>query len=170
MVRWRFEDLYDAFWDDSVPETEDPEAEVQRRIGNIAADGDLVAVWKGDYQQSAMLEDLMEDPFPPGTDVYLTRIEARMDPKTMLEDIELEFDTPPYRLQVVLRDLRTLRPQDAPPSTPPTAASSGKVPDLTGTTAIAAGYGHTVALKEDGTVWAWGCNSYGQLGVWNRAE
>ena len=29
---------------------------------------------------------------------------------------------------------------------------------------IAAGNGHTVALKEDGTVWAWGDNSDGQLG------
>ena len=28
----------------------------------------------------------------------------------------------------------------------------------------AAGYSHTVVLKSDGTVWAWGANSYGQLG------
>jgi alpha-tubulin suppressor-like RCC1 family protein len=30
---------------------------------------------------------------------------------------------------------------------------------------VAAGGSHTVALKDDGTVWAWGDNSYGQLGV-----
>ncbi len=29
---------------------------------------------------------------------------------------------------------------------------------------IAAGYFHTLVLKSDGTVWAWGFNSYGQLG------
>ena len=29
---------------------------------------------------------------------------------------------------------------------------------------IAAGYGHSVALKKDGTVWTWGFNSSGQLG------
>ena len=29
---------------------------------------------------------------------------------------------------------------------------------------IAAGSGHTVALKTDGSLWAWGDNTYGQLG------
>ncbi len=33
-----------------------------------------------------------------------------------------------------------------------------------GALAIAGGGGHTVALKSDGTVWAWGYNGYGQLG------
>ncbi|CAK0770997.1 exported hypothetical protein [Gammaproteobacteria bacterium] len=30
--------------------------------------------------------------------------------------------------------------------------------------ALAAGYAHSLALAEDGTVWAWGLNDYGQLG------
>lgn len=38
---------------------------------------------------------------------------------------------------------------------------------LTGIIKISAGNYHTVALKEDGTVWTWGNNSYGQLGVNN---
>ncbi len=32
------------------------------------------------------------------------------------------------------------------------------------TSVIAAGYSHTLALKSDGTLWAWGDNSYGELG------
>ncbi|MHB9095089.1 MAG: RCC1 domain-containing protein, partial [Eubacteriales bacterium] len=35
---------------------------------------------------------------------------------------------------------------------------------LTGITAVATGEMHTLALKSDGTVWAWGDNGYGQLG------
>lgn len=38
------------------------------------------------------------------------------------------------------------------------------VPGLTGVIAIAAGRYHTLALKQDGTVWAWGNNTLGQLG------
>lgn len=35
---------------------------------------------------------------------------------------------------------------------------------------IAAGSGHTLALKNDGTVWAWGDNYYGQLGDGTTTE
>jgi cysteine-rich repeat protein len=38
------------------------------------------------------------------------------------------------------------------------------VPNLTGFTAVAAGGYHSLALRSDGTVWAWGYNAYGQLG------
>lgn len=40
----------------------------------------------------------------------------------------------------------------------------GKVNGLTGVTAITAGSYHTLALKKDGTVWAWGENADGELG------
>jgi alpha-tubulin suppressor-like RCC1 family protein len=36
---------------------------------------------------------------------------------------------------------------------------------LSGITAIATGKRHTVARKDDGTVWACGKNAYGQLGA-----
>jgi alpha-tubulin suppressor-like RCC1 family protein len=39
-----------------------------------------------------------------------------------------------------------------------------RVGDLGGVEAIAAGASHGLALKEDGTVWAWGANDVGQLG------
>ena len=41
---------------------------------------------------------------------------------------------------------------------------AGKVAGLTGIKAVAAGWEHTVALKEDGTVWTCGRNLEGQLG------
>ena len=30
---------------------------------------------------------------------------------------------------------------------------------------VAAGWDHTIALKADGTLWSWGYNYYGQLGL-----
>ncbi|KPA16408.1 hypothetical protein MHK_003370, partial [Candidatus Magnetomorum sp. HK-1] len=46
--------------------------------------------------------------------------------------------------------------------------TSESIPNLIQTldncVSIAAGYGHSVALKKDGTVWTWGFNSSGQLG------
>jgi alpha-tubulin suppressor-like RCC1 family protein len=36
--------------------------------------------------------------------------------------------------------------------------------------AVAAGGAHVVALKEDGTVWAWGNNGAGQLGDGSTAS
>ena len=43
----------------------------------------------------------------------------------------------------------------------PTAPSAATVP---GAAAVAAGGYHSLALKADGTVWAWGWNAFGQLG------
>ncbi len=45
-----------------------------------------------------------------------------------------------------------------------------QVKNLSDVTAIAAGREHTVALKKDGTVWAWGYGSWGQLGDGNTAD
>jgi uncharacterized protein (TIGR03437 family) len=45
-----------------------------------------------------------------------------------------------------------------------------EVSGLTGVMAIAARADHSVALKSDGTVWAWGDNEYGELGIGSSAD
>jgi alpha-tubulin suppressor-like RCC1 family protein len=40
----------------------------------------------------------------------------------------------------------------------------GQLSGLTGVTAIAAGFDHGMAVKSDGTVWAWGAGDFGELG------
>jgi len=45
-----------------------------------------------------------------------------------------------------------------------------QVMGLTGVVDIAVGSSHNLALKSDGTVWAWGWNNYGQLGVGNTTD
>ena len=45
-----------------------------------------------------------------------------------------------------------------------TPESPVQVSGLSDVIAISAGSGHSLALKQDGTVWSWGANSFGQLG------
>ncbi|MFN8516970.1 MAG: RCC1 repeat-containing protein [Chloroflexia bacterium] len=47
---------------------------------------------------------------------------------------------------------------------PPNRGTPGQVASLINVVAIAAGGDHSLALKSDGTVWAWGYDSLGQLG------
>lgn len=49
-------------------------------------------------------------------------------------------------------------------STPARVVGPGGQGLLTDVTAVSAGYQHALALRADGTVWAWGDNSAGQLG------
>jgi alpha-tubulin suppressor-like RCC1 family protein len=46
-------------------------------------------------------------------------------------------------------------------------SSPVQVGALTTWSNIACGSSHTIATKTDGTLWAWGYNSYGQLGLGN---
>ncbi|MCC4119152.1 hypothetical protein LLG90_27875, partial [Aromatoleum toluclasticum] len=46
----------------------------------------------------------------------------------------------------------------------------GKVTDETDWKAISAGREHSLALKTDGTLWAWGANNWGQLGDGTGAD
>jgi len=57
-----------------------------------------------------------------------------------------------------------------PSNTPVQAVMELEGDPLTGVVAIAAGYKHTVTLKEDGTAWTWGYNYYGQLGDGNHGS
>jgi alpha-tubulin suppressor-like RCC1 family protein/endonuclease I len=45
------------------------------------------------------------------------------------------------------------------------AETPTQVTGLTDVIAVAAGDGHSLALKRDGTVWSWGDNSFGELGI-----
>lgn len=49
-------------------------------------------------------------------------------------------------------------------------AIDGNSNPFDGVMAIASGWEHMLALKEDGTVWAWGGNGDGQLGIGNRTD
>ncbi len=48
---------------------------------------------------------------------------------------------------------------------PVQVVGTGGVGFLTDIAAVDVGFNYTLALKNDGTVWAWGDNSYGQLGI-----
>jgi len=51
------------------------------------------------------------------------------------------------------------------PDTPSGTNTPQQVGSETNWQAVAAGHDHTVALRTDGTLWAWGVNSSGQLGI-----
>ena len=46
----------------------------------------------------------------------------------------------------------------------PLTNTPGQTVNLMNVTAIAGGWGHSLTLKNDGTVWTWGYNESGQLG------
>lgn len=106
----------------------------------------------------AALEGLMEEPFPPDTGTRLTRLEARLGPSEMTRDIRLAADPTPLAFRVEMAT-----GQSEP-------GTQWKVPGLSGVTALAIGGRHTLALGEDGTVWSWGVNQYGELGDGTTTE
>ena len=44
------------------------------------------------------------------------------------------------------------------------STNAEQVPGLTGIVSIAAGFAHAFAIRNDGSLWAWGANDYGELG------
>jgi alpha-tubulin suppressor-like RCC1 family protein len=59
----------------------------------------------------------------------------------------------------------TGRQSDQSVATPFKVLGPGGTGNLTDVTAVAAGSGWSLALKSDGTVWAWGNNNWGALGI-----
>ena len=55
-------------------------------------------------------------------------------------------------------------------STPVQVHGPGNVGHLSGVTSVAAGDYHSLAVTSDGSVWAWGNNDSGQLGINNRDD
>lgn len=56
-------------------------------------------------------------------------------------------------------------------TTPPTGTDPlGPVVGLTDVVAISSGFTHALAVRRDGTVWAWGSNHVGQLGLGSQSE
>jgi alpha-tubulin suppressor-like RCC1 family protein len=53
---------------------------------------------------------------------------------------------------------------NVPSHTPVQVVGPGNIGFLTGIVDISGGYSHALALKSDGTVWAWGMNLYGETG------
>jgi len=68
------------------------------------------------------------------------------------------FDSTQVPVEVVIRVAAVQ------PDPPPVVPVPDSFPPLTGIIAIAAGGSHALALKDDGTVYAWGYNEFGQLG------
>lgn len=52
----------------------------------------------------------------------------------------------------------------------PNRSRPGQVTGLSDVVAVAAGYEHNLAIKRDGTVWAWGWNKNGQLGDGTKTD
>jgi len=93
-------------YEDHLTEWVDPEKYIetciQRTIGSEVRR--LVVMWSGEFAQSAdeqkIIDELMKVPFPEGKMRYLTRLETRMDPTAMTDDIRFPLDRLPNEFRV----------------------------------------------------------------------
>jgi len=49
-------------------------------------------MWRGEFDRTKVIDELIKIPFPNGKKFYLTRLETGIDPADVTEDIRLEFD------------------------------------------------------------------------------
>ena len=163
----------------------------------------LVVLWEGGLPDSTDLRNtldiLMGNTPSRHAKAFLTRLETRIEPSAMTEDIELVLDPAPRRFdRVILNEvrqcgklrqlngfsgIRTIIADETgqnpvlairddgtvwgwnPPKGCAEFGEPVQVSGMSGVVAISTGGYHNAALKDDGTVWAWGTNEDGQLGI-----
>jgi len=86
----------------------DPEQYLDSCIEKTLADleGGLVVLFGGQLrrrEERQIINRMLSTPFPEDATIYLTRLETRMDPASMTEDIELELDRQPINFRVRVR-------------------------------------------------------------------
>ncbi|GAH63781.1 unnamed protein product [marine sediment metagenome] len=79
-------------------------------------------LWGSPPSDQKIIDELMKTPFPESKKSYLTRLETRMDPAAMTEDIHFLLDPRAKEFQVYIR----------------VSASSGATMDLAGTILVLA--------------------------------
>jgi alpha-tubulin suppressor-like RCC1 family protein len=152
---------------DATLETRDPDRYLEDCvIATTVPDGNaLVTLWKGPCPGSTELIDALSSLAPEGwqadSEHYLSRLEARMGPAGMTQDIKLSVDPEPQLFRVELTaetDHSRARPWNERILT--------EVSDVD----ARAHSNHAIALGNDGTVWTWGTNASGQLGDGTRTD
>lgn len=126
----------------------------------LKEDGTVWAWGKNDIGQLGNGADYLDDPVPQmvsGLDNIVDISAGASHALALKADgtVWAWGDNNKYKLGIGSEDYKTHTPSQV-------KADSGNY--LTGVVAIGAGYDHSLALKADGTVWAWGDNGSYQLG------
>jgi ankyrin repeat protein len=84
-----------------------PESYIESRITKTMereSERALIVMWSGKFapsnDQKEIIDGLMKKPFPRGENIYLTRLESRINPASMTDDIRFRIDPHPEEFQV----------------------------------------------------------------------